>query len=117
MHHFGWVVCEIRYADCRPFCPRSVYPFWREIWLERTESPALRTRRELRDGAMKARSAASESARGGRLAQLSYVLITPARNEEAHIERTIKSVVSQTLRPLKWVIVSDGSTDRTDEIV
>jgi biofilm PGA synthesis N-glycosyltransferase PgaC len=66
---------------------------------------------------MKARSAASESARGGRLAQLGYVLITPARNEEAHIERTIKSVVSQTLRPLKWVIVSDGSTDRTDEIV
>jgi poly-beta-1,6-N-acetyl-D-glucosamine synthase len=46
-----------------------------------------------------------------------YVLITPARNEEAFIELTIKSVVAQTVRPLKWVIVSDGSTDRTDEIV
>lgn len=48
---------------------------------------------------------------------LSYVLITPARNEEAFIEQTIKSVVSQTVRPVKWVIVSDGSTDGTDEIV
>lgn len=48
---------------------------------------------------------------------LSYVLITPARNEEASIEKTIQSVVSQTVLPGKWVIVSDGSTDRTDEIV
>jgi glycosyltransferase involved in cell wall biosynthesis len=48
---------------------------------------------------------------------LEYVLITPARNEEDIIERTIKSVISQTILPKKWVIVSDGSTDRTDEIV
>ena len=48
---------------------------------------------------------------------LSYVLITPARNEEAFIEKTIRSVISQTVLPMKWVIVSDGSTDRTDEIV
>jgi biofilm PGA synthesis N-glycosyltransferase PgaC len=48
---------------------------------------------------------------------LQYVLITPARNEESLIELTIQSVVQQTIRPLKWVIVSDGSTDRTDEIV
>ena len=48
---------------------------------------------------------------------LSYVLITPARNEEAHIEKTIQSVISQTVLPQRWVIVSDGSTDRTDEIV
>ena len=47
---------------------------------------------------------------------LKFVLITPARNEGAFIEETIKSVVNQTLRPLKWVIVSDGSTDATDEI-
>jgi poly-beta-1,6-N-acetyl-D-glucosamine synthase len=46
-----------------------------------------------------------------------YVLITPARNEEAYLELTIKSMVAQTVKPLKWVIVSDGSTDRTDEIV
>jgi biofilm PGA synthesis N-glycosyltransferase PgaC len=46
-----------------------------------------------------------------------YVLVTPARNEEAYIEKTIRSVISQSVRPKKWVIVSDGSTDRTDEIV
>jgi len=45
------------------------------------------------------------------------VLITPARNEAAFIELTIKSVLAQTTKPLKWVIVSDGSTDGTDEIV
>ena len=47
----------------------------------------------------------------------SYVLITPARNEAQFIELTIKSVVAQTVLPLKWVIVSDGSTDGTDDIV
>lgn len=47
----------------------------------------------------------------------SYVLITPARNEADFIELTIKSVVAQTVHPLRWVIVSDGSTDGTDEIV
>src|SRR5579864_8028779 len=48
---------------------------------------------------------------------LRYVLITPARNEAAFIEKTIESVVAQTVRPVKWVIVSDRSTDGTDEIV
>jgi poly-beta-1,6-N-acetyl-D-glucosamine synthase len=48
---------------------------------------------------------------------LDYVLITPARNEAQFIELTIQSVVKQTVPPIKWVIVSDGSTDGTDEIV
>ncbi len=47
----------------------------------------------------------------------SYVLITPARNEEQFIDLTLKSVVAQTVKPLKWVIVSDGSTDGTEDIV
>jgi biofilm PGA synthesis N-glycosyltransferase PgaC len=47
----------------------------------------------------------------------SYVLITPARNEAESIELTIQSVVTQTVRPIKWIIVSDGSTDGTDDIV
>lgn len=46
-----------------------------------------------------------------------YVLITAARNEEKYIEATIKSVLSQTILPKKWAIVSDGSTDKTDEII
>ncbi|MGA8237999.1 MAG: glycosyltransferase [Candidatus Sulfotelmatobacter sp.] len=46
-----------------------------------------------------------------------YVLITAAHNEEAYIEATIRSVLCQSVRPLRWVIVSDASTDRTDEVV
>jgi glycosyltransferase involved in cell wall biosynthesis len=46
-----------------------------------------------------------------------YVLITPARNEAALIEGTLRSVVSQTVLPERWVVVSDGSTDGTDDIV
>ncbi len=45
-----------------------------------------------------------------------YVLITPAYNEEDYLEKTINSVIHQTILPERWVIVSDGSTDRTDEI-
>jgi poly-beta-1,6-N-acetyl-D-glucosamine synthase len=48
---------------------------------------------------------------------LRYLLITPARNEDACMEATIRSVISQTVLPSKWIIVSDGSTDRTNEIV
>ena len=46
-----------------------------------------------------------------------YVLVTPARNEEKYIEKTICSVVAQTILPAKWVIVSDGSTDQTNDLV
>ena len=48
---------------------------------------------------------------------MKYVLVTPARNEEAYIRETIEAVVNQTHLPERWVIVSDGSTDRTEEIV
>jgi len=48
---------------------------------------------------------------------LNYVLVTPARNEAQYIELVIESMTAQTLPPLRWVIVSDGSTDGTDEIV
>jgi biofilm PGA synthesis N-glycosyltransferase PgaC len=46
-----------------------------------------------------------------------YVVISPARNEAQFIELTLKSMVAQTILPLQWVIVSDGSTDGTDVIV
>jgi biofilm PGA synthesis N-glycosyltransferase PgaC len=48
---------------------------------------------------------------------LPYVLITPARNEETYIETTIQSVIKQTILPVKWVIINDGSTDATSTIV
>jgi poly-beta-1,6-N-acetyl-D-glucosamine synthase len=47
----------------------------------------------------------------------SYVLITPAHNEAVFIEKTIQSMIRQTVLPLKWVIVDDGSTDNTAAVV
>jgi biofilm PGA synthesis N-glycosyltransferase PgaC len=52
-----------------------------------------------------------------RSGHISYVLVTPARNEEALIEKTIQSVIAQTVLPTKWAIVNDGSTDNTASIV
>jgi glycosyltransferase involved in cell wall biosynthesis len=49
--------------------------------------------------------------------QIRYVVITPARNEEENIEETIRSVVAQTVAPAEWIIVDDGSTDKTGEIL
>jgi glycosyltransferase involved in cell wall biosynthesis len=46
-----------------------------------------------------------------------YALVTPARNEADNIERTLRSMIAQTVKPVKWAIVSDGSTDGTDDIV
>ena len=45
-----------------------------------------------------------------------YVIVSPVRNEGRHIEKTILSVRSQTVTPLRWVVVDDGSTDATAEI-
>jgi biofilm PGA synthesis N-glycosyltransferase PgaC len=49
--------------------------------------------------------------------QIRYVVITPARDEAQHIAETILSVAEQTIRPLEWVIVNDGSTDGTGDIL
>lgn len=46
-----------------------------------------------------------------------YVLITPVHNEEEFIAETIKSVVSQSVLPMRWLIVDDASTDKTPQIV
>ena len=48
---------------------------------------------------------------------MKYVLITPAHNEETFIEKTLDSMVAQTALPERWVIVDDGSEDRTADIV
>lgn len=48
---------------------------------------------------------------------MSYVLLTAAYNEEKYIEKTIKSIISQTCLPKQWIIISDNSNDNTDHIV
>lgn len=55
----------------------------------------------------------SEPAKNAR----AYVLVTAAYNEEENIEKPLESVIAQTELPERWVIVSDGSQDKTDEIV
>jgi glycosyltransferase involved in cell wall biosynthesis len=61
-------------------------------------------------------AAMSEDKMDQRVSVPPYVLVTPARNEEAFIAKTIESVIRQTVLPMKWVIVNDGSTDSTGSI-
>lgn len=46
-----------------------------------------------------------------------YIVISPVRNEAAYLETTIRSMVRQTIIPVQWIIVNDGSTDGTAEII
>jgi glycosyltransferase involved in cell wall biosynthesis len=46
-----------------------------------------------------------------------YVIITPARDEESHIQKTILAVASQSVLPAQWIIVNDGSSDGTAAII
>lgn len=77
-----------------------------------TQAP-FRSRTQIQDHTYAHESPPEEA----RLTDLSYVIITAARNEEAFIERIIEAMLAQTVAPLRWLIVSDGSTDRTDEII
>jgi len=47
----------------------------------------------------------------------SYILITPAHNEDAFIEQLIECIVNQTIRPVRWIIVDDASSDQTGDII
>lgn len=49
--------------------------------------------------------------------EISYVVITPVRNEANNFPKTIESFLKQTVRPTAWVVVDDGSTDGTAEMV
>src|SRR6185312_1382685 len=46
-----------------------------------------------------------------------YIVITPARNEELFIEKTAESMIAQAAKPTAWIVVNDGSTDLTTELV
>jgi biofilm PGA synthesis N-glycosyltransferase PgaC len=46
-----------------------------------------------------------------------YAIVTPVKNEERFFGKMVSSVVHQTVLPKKWIIVDDGSTDRTGEII
>lgn len=46
-----------------------------------------------------------------------YILVSPVKDEEKYVEATLRSVVAQSLRPYRWVIVDDGSQDSTPEVL
>ncbi|MFZ2160725.1 MAG: glycosyltransferase family A protein [Sideroxyarcus sp.] len=46
-----------------------------------------------------------------------YVLISPCRNEADFMRQTLDTVIAQSIRPARWVIVDDGSTDETPRIL
>jgi poly-beta-1,6-N-acetyl-D-glucosamine synthase len=50
-------------------------------------------------------------------AQRRYVLISPCRDEAAFMRRTLDSVAAQTVRPARWIVIDDGSTDATPQIL
>src|SRR6187549_3905270 len=47
----------------------------------------------------------------------SYLLISPCRDEAEYLRETLDSVINQTIRPAKWIIVDDGSTDNGPQIL
>jgi len=49
--------------------------------------------------------------------RIRYVIISPVRNEAAHLPGTIESLASQTITPAQWIVVDDGSTDETPSIL
>lgn len=54
---------------------------------------------------------------GAQVFSTRYVVITPVRDEAEHLEHTIRSMVAQTVRPAQWILVNDGSTDATGDII
>ena len=46
-----------------------------------------------------------------------YIVISPVRDEEKYLVKTIESMAQQSVLPRKWIIVNDGSTDRTQTII
>lgn len=51
------------------------------------------------------------------MAMIDYILVTPCKNEESSLPKLTESVVNQTIQPKLWVIVDDGSTDKTPNIL
>lgn len=53
----------------------------------------------------------------GRLKKMKISIIIPAYNVEAYIEKCINSVINQTYDDIEVIIINDGSTDNTAEII
>jgi len=79
---------------------------WGQAWMLLATATVLEAKAQNRVE----ESATAQPQLSGAFDMSAYVIITPARNEAAFIELTLKSMVAQAIKPLRWVIVSDGST-------
>lgn len=48
---------------------------------------------------------------------MNYLAITPVKDEELYLEHTLRSMIAQNVKPIRWIIVDDGSVDRTPDLV
>ncbi|MDY6865678.1 MAG: glycosyltransferase [Halobacteriota archaeon] len=71
--------------------------------------------KELRGRANMSMNAEGTVIKGDRLGQ--YIVVTPCKDEEETLPNLIQSMAVQTHKPILWVIVDDGSTDNTKEII
>ena len=46
-----------------------------------------------------------------------YLLVTPVKDEEKNFENLLKSIIDQTIKPTLWVVVDDGSSDHTPDMI
>src|SRR5262245_26840130 len=74
-----------------------------------------KTRKMFASGSSTAAAAGVNSAAGSERGR--YLLISPCRDEAKYMRQTLDSVISQSIPPTKWVVVDDGSTDSTPQIL
>jgi len=100
------VICRSECSEKRMFCPRGIFPYWREIWLRRaTGEPPAPGGRTLRNGPWES----------GSRPRVSFGL--PVYNEERSIRRCLDSILAQDFSDFEVVVSDNASTDRTPEIL
>ena len=62
-------------------------------------------------------NAAGRTEEARRSEGMKYVVVSPVRDEERYVERTLVSMIQQQVKPVRWIIVDDGSSDRTPEVL
>ncbi len=115
------VFCRARYSECRLFCPRSIYSWWREVWLERvfdaakfagkTISPYQNALPALAHTAAPDGNHVPEPALAAALPLVTIAI--PTFNREAFVANCVHSALSQTYPNIEVLVSDNASTDDT----